>query len=79
MQRERAAEARRAEWAPFHLVNAHIGRCFRDAHQARALATQLGSGDTRTWPLLARAAQVEREGLTFEAELDAILEGGRIA
>lgn len=79
MQRERAAAARRAEWAPFHLVNAHIGLCFRTAHEARALATQLGCQDPRTWPLLERGAQVEREGLIVEAECDAILEGGRIA
>jgi hypothetical protein len=79
MQRERAAAARRAAWAPFDLVNAHIGRCLRAAHQARGFATQLGPDDPRTWPLLERAAQVERAGLTVEAQLDAILAGGRLA
>jgi hypothetical protein len=79
MQREGAAAARRAEWAPYDHVNAHIGRCSRATYEARALATQLGSADPRTWPLLERAAEVEREGFTVEAELDAILEGGRIA
>lgn len=79
MQRERLAAERRAKWAPLHLVSAHIGCCFATAHRARALATQLGSADPRAWPLLERAAGVEREGLTVEAELDAILAEGRIA
>jgi len=79
MQREHAAADRRAEWEPFDLVNAHIGRCLRAAHQARGFATQFGPDDPRTWPLLERAAQVEREGLTVEAQLDAILAGGRLA
>jgi len=79
MLRERAAAARRAEWEPLHLVNAHIGRCLRAARQVRGFATQFGPDDPRTWSLLEHAAQVEREGLAVEAQLDAILAGGRLA
>jgi hypothetical protein len=79
MLRERAAAARRAEWAPLDRVNAYVGRCFRAAHRARDLATTgFGPDDARTWPLLERAAQVEREGHTVEAQLDAIMAAGRV-
>ena len=77
MQHECAAAARRAEWEPLHLVNAYIGRCLRTARLARTLATKPGSGDPRSWPLLERGAQVEREGLDVEAQLDLILADGR--
>jgi len=79
MHREQAAAARRAEWAPLWHCSDYVRRCLRTAHEARHWATRLGPDDPRTWPLLDRAALVEREGLHLEGELDAILEGGRIA
>ncbi len=42
------------------------------------LATQMGEQDPRTWPLLERAAGVERELLNLESALDKILASGRI-
>lgn len=75
----RAQDARRAEWLPLWHVSDHIRLCARLAREARHWATVLGSGDPRTWPLLERAAAVEREGLAVEAALDAILADGRVS
>jgi hypothetical protein len=75
MEAERRAEARRAEWAPWHVVNDYAGRCRHAVRDARQIATLLGPEDLRTWSLLARAAAVEREGLALEAELDALAVG----
>jgi hypothetical protein len=78
MAREERAAAQRTEWAPYQAVSAHIGARFRAAHQVRGFATGFGPDDPRTWPLLERAADVERDGLNVEAALDAILTGGRL-
>jgi len=68
-----------AEWGPYFFASDHVRRCAHLAHEARHWATLLGPDDPRTWPLLLeRAAAVEREGLSVEAELDAILAEGRI-
>ena len=75
METERRAEARRAEWAPWHVVNDYAGCCRRAVRDARQSATRLGPEDPRTWSLLARAAAVEREGLALEAELDELTVG----
>jgi CHC2 zinc finger len=75
----RAQDARRAEWLPLWHVSDHIRLCARLVREARQWATQLGPDDPRTWPLLERAAAVEREGLSVEAELDSILADGRVA
>ena len=75
MQREHEAEAERAEWAPWQCLNAYVRRCKLAVACARALATQLGPDDPRTWSLLEQAAVVEREGLVLEAELDALAMG----
>lgn len=75
----RAQDARRAEWLPLWHCSDHIRRCFTAAREARRWGTVLGPDDPRTWPLLERAAAVEREGLAVEAELDAILAEGRVS
>ena len=75
METERRAEARRAEWAPWHVVNDYAGRCRHAVRDARQIATRLGPEDPRTWSLLARAGGVEREGLALEAELDELTVG----
>jgi hypothetical protein len=75
MEGERRAEARRAEWAPWHVLNDYAGRCRRAVRDARQIATQLGPEDPRAWPVLTRAAEVEREGLALEAELDGLAIG----
>jgi hypothetical protein len=71
-QDHRAAERRR-EWLPSWLVSDHARRCSRAAAEARAFATRLGYEDSRSWVLLERAAQVQREGLLAEAAGDAYL------
>lgn len=78
LAQDRRDAAKRLEWLPWQLGNDHIRRCAKAAHEARRIATRLGPDDLRTWPLLERAAQVEREGLTLEAEYDAILAEGSI-
>ena len=75
MEAERRAEARHAEWAPWHVVNDYAGRCRRAIRDARQIVMQLGPDDPRTWLLLERAAAVEREGLALEAELDELAVG----
>jgi hypothetical protein len=79
MGHEHAAEARRREAAPLWAVSKFIRRCDKVARTARGAATRLGPEDARAWRLLELAAQVEREGLTAEADLDAILAEGRVA
>src|SRR6266508_1933815 len=74
----RAQDARRAEWLPLWHVSDHIRLCARLACEARQWGTVVGPDDPRAWPLLERAAAVEREGFSLEAELDAILGEGRI-
>jgi hypothetical protein len=71
-QDHRAAERRR-EWLPSWLVGDYARRCSRAAAEAHAVATRLGSEDPRSWALLERAAQVEREGLLAEVAVDAYL------
>ena len=78
LARDRRATAKRVEALPWWFANDHIRRCWNAARDARRIATQLGPEDSRTWPLLERAARVEREGFTIEAELDAILAEGAI-
>ena len=70
---------RAAEWARYFFLSEFIRACATVCARERTLATRLGADDPRTWPLLERAAQVERDGLAVEAELEAILESGRIA
>lgn len=75
----RAQDARRAEWLPLWHCSDYVRLCARLVREARHWGTQLGLDDPRTWSLLERAAAVEREGLSVEAELDAILAEGRVA
>lgn len=75
----RAQDARRAEWRPLWHCSDRVRQCFTLARDARGWATRLGPEDPRTWSLLEQAAAVEREGFAVEAELDAILAGGRIS
>lgn len=70
---------RATEWAPWMHSAEAVRRRTQFVDQARADATILGPDHPRTWPLLELAAQVERETLAFEAELDGILASGRIA
>ena len=72
---ERRAEVRRAEWGPWHSVNAYCGRCRRAVRDARQIATKLGRENPRTWPLLEHAARVEADGPGLEAELDTLAVG----
>jgi hypothetical protein len=71
-----AEDRRHAAWAPWQIANAFIRRCATAVDSARAVAGALGPDDARTWGLLELAARVERDALTVEAELDAILEDG---
>jgi hypothetical protein len=75
MLHEQRAAATRAEWLPWHALNAYAGRSAHAVREARALATRIGPDDPRTWPLLERAARVECENLALEAELDALAMG----
>jgi len=75
MQREQRARKRRDEWAPWECLNAYIRRSDVAVAAARAVATELGPNDPRTWPLLELTAAVEREALALEAELDALAVG----
>jgi hypothetical protein len=78
-RRARAEDERAAAWAPWRVANAAVHRYFRAADQARRLVTHhLGPDHPRTWPLLEQAAVVERLGLGAEAELDMLLEEGRL-
>lgn len=79
LRRERAAAARRAEWLPFALANGYVRDCWKAVRQAHDWAQVLGPDHARTWVILERAAKVETEAAAIEAELDAILEEGRIA
>src|SRR5262249_44682628 len=69
---------RAAERAPLFSVSEFIRRAQAAAVLARRLATEMGTEDPRTWPLLERAARVEIDGLCAETELDTIMADGRI-
>jgi len=72
--------ARAAEWGPYDALSDFIRRSARAASHGRVLATNLlGPEDPRTWPLLERAARVERDGLATETALVEILGTGRIS
>lgn len=75
----RAQDARKAEWMPLWLGSDYVRGCFKLAADARGWTTALGPDDPRTWPLLERAAAVERTGLLVAAEIDAFLAAGRVS
>jgi len=75
----RAQDARKAEWLPLWLAADYVRGCFNLAREARDAATALGPDDPRTWPLLERAAAVERTGLLIAAHLDAFVAEGRVS
>jgi hypothetical protein len=70
-RRNVAEAARRAEWAPVWSCADLVRGSARAGARARRLATALGPEDPRTWPLLERAAQVERGGWLLEEALEA--------
>jgi len=75
-QQARREGERTAAWAPWYEAADFIRRRRELVDQVRRLVTALGAED---WPALELAAQVEREALDVEAELDDILASGRVA
>jgi hypothetical protein len=78
MHREAVHAATRAAWTPYWQASDRVRECFNVARDARQVATRLGPDHPRTWVILEHAAQIEREGLVAEAELDALLAHGRL-
>jgi hypothetical protein len=74
----RAHYARRGDWLPWLFANGAVRVMTSAVADARRLATRLGPDHARTWGLLERAAQVERAAFTAEAQLDELLDGGRL-
>ena len=74
-----AQDARRAEISPWWLANDLVRIRWNAVRHARRWAQVLGPDHPRTWPLLALAARVETEAAGDVAQLDALLEEGRIA
>jgi len=80
VRQAQAEGARALEWRPYAALGDFIRRSAQAASRARELATNvLGPDDPRTWPLLERAARIQRDGLAAEAALDEIVADGRIA
>lgn len=73
-----AQDARRAAWMPWWAANDAVRRGLTAVREARRWAQILGEGHQRTWPLLALAAPAETEALDAEAQLDQLLEEGRL-
>jgi CHC2-type zinc finger protein len=78
LQLARTEGCRGGQWALWMSANDFVRRTVSAAAEARTLAVRLGPDDPRAWPLLERAARVEREGLAAEAELADLLAEGRI-
>jgi hypothetical protein len=78
LRREREAADRRAEWLPFMLANDHIRIARKTVEEARRWAQVLGPDHPRTWPVLALAARAETDALNAAAQLDQLLEEGRL-
>jgi len=78
LQLARAQDARREAWLPWWLANDLVRIRMNAARRARDWARVLGPDHPRTWPLLELAARVETEADGDAAQLDALLEEGRI-
>src|SRR5262249_30327745 len=74
----RAQEDRATEWKPYYDCADFMRRCCCAARRARTVAGRLGPEHPKVWPLLEWAADVERDALAVEAELDAIFGSGRV-
>lgn len=78
LQLARAQDARRETWFPWWLANDMVRIRLNAVRRAHDWARVLGPDHPRTWPLLARAARVETEAAADAAQLDQLLEEGRI-
>lgn len=78
MHRECGHAALRAAWTPYWQASDRVRECLNVARDARRMATRLGPDHPWTWAILDHAAaQIEREGLMAEAELDVLLTQGQ--
>jgi len=74
----RAQYGRRGDWLPWLFANGAAQLMTKTATAARRAGTTLGPDHVRTWSLLELAAHVERAALLAEAQLDELLDGGRL-
>jgi CHC2-type zinc finger protein len=74
----RAWDERRAAWLPWWLANDLIRLRIQAVRQAHDWTQVLGPDHPRTWPVLELAARVETEALADTAQLDQLLEEGRL-
>jgi hypothetical protein len=70
--------ARRGEWLPWLVANGTVRVMTKAVDRARQTATALGADHPRTWRILDAAAAVERRAFDAEAQLDGLLEEGRL-
>jgi hypothetical protein len=78
VHRVRREYARRGEWLPWLVANGTVRVMTKAVDRARQTATALGPEHPRTWRILEAAAQVERRAFDAEAQLDGLLEEGRL-
>jgi hypothetical protein len=69
---------RAAAWAPWAAANDYVRRAMTSVASARRWAHVLGPEHPRTWPLLELAARAETDAHAAEAQLDALLDEGRL-
>jgi len=70
--------ARRGEWLPWLVANGTVRVMTKAVDRARQTATALGPDHPRTWRILDAAAAVEQRAFNAEAQLDRLLEEGRL-
>ena len=70
--------ARRGDWLPWLVANGTVRGMTQAVDRARQTATALGPDHPRTWRILDAAARVERQAFDAEAQLDGLLEEGRL-
>jgi hypothetical protein len=78
VRRGRRQYAERGACLPWLFANGTVRVLTKRVDAARRAATALGPDHPRTWRVLESAARVECEALTAEAQLDELLEGGRL-
>jgi hypothetical protein len=78
VRRGRREYAERGAWLAWLFSNGTVRVLTKRVDDARRVATALGPDHPRTWRILECAARVERRALTAEAQLDELLDGGRL-
>jgi hypothetical protein len=75
VEQRRRRDERAALWLPLYTAADFIRRSFAAVGSVRVCATALGPDHPKTWAALELAAQVERDAMAVEAELEACLIG----